>query len=228
MERNKVIAILILALAISLACVQCEHNKYNDAENNYRVMCDSMKVLTSKYNDEIFARQSLIVDKKELEKALDISRKELTDLEKTLHETVAYYSNLSGIVEYDTLIMKDTMWVEKDVEYVRFSYADTWSIIDGVTKIENKIPQTSINILSISVPLHVGLTDNYTIFVTSNNPYVHFTDIEGAVIDGSKLKATERRFGLGLHAGFGVQYNLLGKNIGVGPEVGVGLNYKLF
>lgn len=228
-EKVKDIALLILSIFIACLILIYQHTyeNYNNAQHNYITMCDSMKVINTKYSGLVYENNSLITSKKDLQEQLDISKKEYKDLEKKLNSTIAYYSNLSGKVEYDTIIMTDTVWKVDDITYVRFSYMDKWAVVDGVTRMDTK-PQTTINLLSIDVPLHVGLTNDYTIFVNSDNPYVTFTDIQGAVIDGSKLYPKQKRFGVGLHAGFGVQYNLLRHNIGIGPQVGIGINYKIF
>ena len=39
--------------------------------------------------------------------------------------------------------------------------------------------------------------------------------MEGAVIDGSKLIQKQRKFGLSVQGGIGVNYDLLNKNLGV-------------
>ena len=74
--------------------------------------------------------------------------------------------------------------------------------------------------------MKVGLTNDYTIFVESENPYLNITNIEGAVIDGSSIRPNKKKWNLSLHAGVGVHYGLFGQQVDVGPYVGAGISYN--
>ena len=83
---------------------------------------------------------------------------------------------------------------------------------------------TTIESLSMNVPLNVGLTNDYQIFVKTPNPYISFTNIEGAVIDNSILRPKKKRFSWGLHGGVGVMYDVIDKDIAIGPNASFGVH----
>ena len=86
----------------------------------------------------------------------------------------------------------------------------------------------------MDVPLKVGMSTDNKWFVTSENPYVNFTSVEGANLAPSNKK----RFTLGVHVGVGPSfgYGILGTSggtvyhgwyFGAGVNVSLGVTYKL-
>ena len=87
----------------------------------------------------------------------------------------------------------------------------------------------------MEVPLKVGTTKDNKWFVTSENPYVQFTSIEGANIE----KAKPKRWVIGIQGGIGgiFGYGISGCSadgivrtgwiLGAGGYVGIGVTYKL-
>lgn len=71
----------------------------------------------------------------------------------------------------------------------------------------------------MDVPLTFYVTGK-EIAVKSKNPYVNFTEIQGA-----RNITKPKRWNVGIQAGFGVGYNLLDKNLTLGPYIGVGVSY---
>ena len=57
-------------------------------------------------------------------------------------------------------------------------------------------------------------------------PYVSFSEIEGAVIDGSILKPKKKRFNWGLQLGLGTMYDIIDRDISLGPYAGVGIEFN--
>lgn len=215
-----VLSIVVLALLIMQGCVRHSNKNLN---NNIKALTDSMQVLQTKNGELIYARQVFIIEKKELEKYLDITKKEIKDLERTLDDKLSYIAKLEGSVRVDTFTCVDTMYVDS-LTHIKFNYQDNWLAMDGLTTIKDNTT-TTINNISMSVPLQVGLTDNYRIFVKTPNPYVSFTDIEGAVIEKTSNGSKPKRWNLGVQVGVGAGYDLLHRNISVGPYIGVGIAY---
>jgi hypothetical protein len=52
---------------------------------------------------------------------------------------------------------------------------------------------------------------------------MEFTDIEGAIIDGSKFAPKKKRLNWGFQLGFGAQYGIFNKKVDLGPYGGVGI-----
>jgi len=198
-------------------------------ENNYRVMQDSVEVVTTKYGEVLYEKGSLILEKKELEDALDISKKQVKEYEKKLGSKLAYISKLES-----QLAIKDTVTVTEIVHDTlsnsyTMSYADDWFGFSEKFSLEKTDkPKLDVYDVWMNTPLKVGISDNYTIFVTSPNPYFKVTDIEGAVIDGSRFNKKQRRWTFSVYAGWGIQYGVINKQLDTGPQAGAGVGFRIF
>ena len=230
-----IIALLILLLLLGLGKVS---HDLKVARHNLDVSRDSIEVLELKNGDLVYEMSSYILEKKELEHYLDISKSEVKDLEKKLNSKLAYISNLESQIRYDTLISEDTSTVSGDTVYINIGYKNDWINIDGFTALHNGWSTTQYNSITVPAPLRVGLTDNYNIWVESKNPYLVITDIEGAAIRGSSIYTKPKRWSLALHLGVGglVGYGLCippggavssGIIMGGGMYFGLGASYKL-
>ena len=203
--------------------------KNKDWKHNYEVMLDSVKVVETKYGEVLYEKSSLILEKKDLEEALDISKQQIKGYEKTLGSKLAYISKLES-----QLNIKDTIKITEIVHDTLSNsylmhYSDNWLKFDEEFSLKNpSAPDMSIYNICIDVPLKVGLGDNYTIFVQSDNPYFNVTNIEGAVIDGSRFAQKISRWYIGAYTGLGIGYGLINKTIDIGPQVGVGVGFRFF
>ena len=105
-----------------------------------------------------------------------------------------------------------------------------WYTINGWSESDGKSISTGIDEMKMSVPLKVGLTEDWTIFVRSSNPYVDFNSIDGAVLDKSLYtqKPKARRVGFGVWAGMNTGWDVNTKEVYVGPGFGVGVYYRIF
>ena len=224
-------AIIVLVLALGFTWAQNSNLQKTNKKwvHNYETLRDSMELVTTKNGEILFENNSLIIQKNELENALNISKKQVKDYEKTLGSKLAYISKLEAKLE-----IKDTVVVEKEkiihdtlTNSYLMSYCDDWFKFDERFSLENpKEPRFDIYNINMNVPLKVGLTDDYTIFVTSPNPYFSATDIEGAVIDGSRFAPKKSHWTFGFYAGWGLGYGIINKQLDTGPQAGVGIGFR--
>lgn len=218
---GSVIAVLLSTIIVGAGYYK---NKLSNAEQNIDTYKGHIEQLQLKNGELISANNSYILKTKDLENQFNLSKKEVKDLEKKLGDKLAYISKISTKIQYDTITaIKDTIIYRDNLTEVQFKYTDKWTSFNGVTKLANNNAETSIYDLNINVPLKVGLADNYKIFVQSDNPYIQFTDIEGAVIDGSKFNQKKKRVSWGVQLGIGAMYDIIDKNISVGPYGGLGV-----
>ena len=201
----------------------------NNWKHNYKVLQDSVQLVETRYGELLYEKGSLIVEKRELEDALGISKKQVKDYEKKLGSQLAYISKLET-----SLNVKDTIETTKIIrdtlsDSYSMSYKDEWfGFKEDFSLKTPQSPKLSIYDIWFNVPLKVGLTDDYTIFVTSPNPYFKVTEIEGAVIDGRRFAQKPRRWFFGVYGGFGMQYDLVHKTFGYGPQFGCGIGFRIF
>lgn len=230
---NKVLfGSLITALLILVGMIVWNQNINRQSKNwehNYRVMQDSIGVVTTKYGEVLYERGSLIIEKRELEAALDVSNKQVKEYEKKIGSKLAYIAKLEA-----QLKIKDTVTVTEVVHDTlsnsyTIRYTDEWFGFNERFSLENqKAPRLDVYDIWMNTPLKVGITDDYTIFVTSPNPYLDVSSIEGAVIDGSRFNQKPQRIWVGFYLGYGFQYGMINKQLDIGPQCGIGIGVRIF
>ena len=232
-DRKSIISLIVEAvifISIISFGYKVMDKKLDTSEQNLIAYKGKMEQLELKNGELLTTRDSYLLDKYKLEEELGITKKEVKDLEKKLESTLAYISNIESEVRIDTIeTVRDSIIYINDSDIdIKFNYSDEWLSFNGLTQIRNIQSNTSLGDVNIKVPLTIGLTDNYKIFIQSDNPYVNFTSMEGAVIDGSKLIQKQRKFGLSVQGGFGVTYDILSKGLGVGPYLGLGVHWRIW
>lgn len=201
--------------------------KLDISEQNVKAYKNKIEQLELKNGELITTRDSYILKTKELQDVLDVSKKEIRSLEKKLDASLTYISKIESNIKIDTLkTSKDSITYRQDTTDIKFNYRDDWISFNGLTNIFNKESKTFLYDFDINVPLKMGISENYKIFVHTPNPHVTFSSIEGAVIDGSKLAKKEKKWNIGVQAGFGGLYDIFNKNISIGPYIGAGMEYN--
>lgn len=232
-DKKSIISLIVeavLFLGIISFGYKVMNGKLETSEQNLIAYKGQVEQLELKNGDLITTRDSYILDKKQLEEALEVSKSEVKELEKKLNSSLAYIANMESQVRIDTVtIVKDSIiYDEGDIAQIHFDYDDDWFGVKGTTDLTGPEITTSLYDIKMYVPIQWGMTDNYKIFVQSDNPYVSFTNLDGAVIDGSKLIPKQRKIGLSIQGGFGVNYDLISKQLGVGPHLGVGVHWRIW
>lgn len=215
-------AVVIVVLLIMQGCTRTENNHL---KINVKALTDSVQVMETKNGELVYAKQALILEKNELEEYLNISKKERKELEKILDDKLSYIAKLEQTVRVDTFRCVDTMYVENGITHIGFNYKDKWVELDGETTLVDSVPQTQVNTLAMDAPLTVGLTDEYRIFVKTANPYVSFSNIEGAVIEKPSNGTKPKRWNIGIQVGIGGSYGLINQKFDFGPYIGAGISY---
>jgi hypothetical protein len=226
-----IIAEALLFVFILGTMTHCSNDRISTLETNMSAYRDSIEYVNMRNGELLASRQSFIMSEAQAREELEISKKEIGELKKQLNSDIAYIAKLEAELE-----LKDTLWMRPDTVFINsdtgtqlkhFIWNNKWTEIKS-TIIGNSILDASmtINKLHMNVPLQLGLTDDYKLWVKSENPFITFTDIDGVVIDGSSIKPIKRKWNFGLHAGVGVHYGLFGQQVDVGPYVGFGISYN--
>jgi regulator of replication initiation timing len=230
-KKTWIIVVLeaLLFLFILGTMTKCNSDKLERMENNIEAYKSEMETVKTENGSLIASKQSLILTEKELREELDISKKELKELKKTLGDNIAYIAKLETRVSVkDTIYMSaDTVYVNNDNTTKTFMWADEWMSFSGkVSGITISDSEMSVHDISMNVPLEYGMTDGYKVFVKSSNPYVQFTDMNSVIVNGSSIKEKPKRFHHGISIGVGVNYGILAGKLDVGPYVGYGFTYS--
>lgn len=209
------------------------NNKLDDSEQNLKAAKGYITQVELKNGELLSARDSYIASINDLEELLDITKQEVKDVQRQLDSKVAYISKLESQtrIEFIEVVRDSIIYVDNATNHIitPFHYRDEWISFNGKNEFSFE-PEfdytTSISNININTPLTVGLTNDYQIFVKTPNPYVSFSSIDGAVIDNSVLKPRKKRFNWGLQFGFGTMYDIVDKDIAVGPYAGVGAEFN--
>lgn len=232
LKNNKITLIInacfILIILILLFILGNVRNKNKILDVNLKAATEDVRQLKTKNGELIYEKQSYVTTINELEKYLDISKKQIKDLEKTLDNRLLYISKLEGQINITPSVIHDTTVIYKDsIMMFNFSFNNKWYTIKGKSEIKNYIATTHLEKVSINCPLQVGLTDKWEIFVKTPNPYVSFNNIDGALLDKNLyLKQTKKKpWNVGVQVGFGANYGLMRRQFDYGPYIGVGISY---
>ena len=229
MQKKTIILLVVEALVFLSILFGGYHymsRKIDISDQNIKAYRDKVEEVELKNGELISIRDSYIVDKKELQEELEMSRKEYKELEKVLDSKIAYIAQMEANVKFDTVVtVRDSIvYVGDEVVSVIFNYKDDWLSFLGESDLASQ--KTSLFDVSINTPVTVGLTDDYQVFVKSPNPYVNFTSVESYIIDESKLYPKKPKWSWGLQGGFGVLYGLNQKQFDVGLYLGIGVERK--
>lgn len=223
-----------IVFVIILSCVHGYYSReLNTTEQNLKAAQGEIVKMELKNGELLVAKDSYIATIDNLENVLKITKKEAKDLQRQLDSKIAYISKIetNTKVEYIEVVKDSIVYVNNDPYNIvaAFHYTDKWLNIKGISNIcwgENFIYNTTLNEIKMDTPLTVGLTEDYKIFVTSPNPYVNFSNINGAVIDKNKLYPSKKKFNWGLQGGMGIMYDITRNNISAGPYIGAGVEWN--
>ena len=235
------IGMLIVSIIVIIIMATCQSRMKRDldiSEHNLKVAYDSIEVLELRNGDLVYEIGSHIVEKDKLATYLDISQHEIHDLEKKLNDKIAYISNLEAQIRYQDVHTRDSVSHSADsitgidTTKIDIRYKDDWLALRGQTVLVQDNATTTFSDIYVPVPLRVGLTDNYNIWVESKNPNVSITDIEGAAVKDSPLaRPAPKRWGLSAFLGVGINtgYDPINRQIGlnIGPSVGFAITYDI-
>ncbi|HCQ17134.1 MAG: hypothetical protein CMI36_02690 [Owenweeksia sp.] len=208
--------ILLLALIASLSWNWIQNNRLDKA---FLTNADLTYELNS-YRDElgrsVAEKQSILADKKHLQSFYDTKLRTLAD------ELKVNRKKIEGITQVSTQTV-DTIWLPlKDT--LKFSLESFSQTQWGSYKLQND----SLGLrLSYRIKDSLNFVEHYSrkwflgpkTYYLKGISYNPATEIRG--IDHIAISKTDKRFSLGLQAGYGITAN------GLKPYLGIGLNYSL-
>jgi hypothetical protein len=194
-------------------------------EQNWKAANDSVEYYKLKNGELLAERSSYILSESQMREQLDMTKDEMADLKKKLNSSLASAAKVQTVVKIDSIyIESEPDLLTSDSISAPISFSDKWLSISGRVHYGGGLVTTNLYNISTSVPLTIGMSDDYKFFVSTSNPYVTVTDITSTI--NSKTIKKREHWGFGVHAGFGVQYGLNNKQFDWGPQVGVGINYN--
>lgn len=213
------IVALLITIVILFTSLRTSNKETQRWEDNYYTAMDSINIISRNNGDLIYERDMYKLNYEELDRE---TQKIIKNLEKDLKQSINYISKLEGNIQIDTITLIDSVWINDNITHIGFNYNDTWTKISGVTILDNDTI-TQLNSIYINAPLLVTITDNEAISVTSQNPYIYFSSIEGAHINNTPKSF--KHWSLCLEANMDIQYGIFNKTLDVIPNIEANLSY---
>jgi len=213
-------------------------NKSLEYYNQRGIYSDSLTVYKNKLGEEYAAKNTLIMNKNELEKY----NKELWKEFKNLKDNPLVLTNTVLKTEIKEIAGKhDTTYItpnpdNPDLKDYKFEWSakdEPWYSMKGVTQVtgadvhnfSTKVPEFKMN-SNLKLNL-IENKENLQVIVKTDNPYINVDDIESVVIDPRKSKTLksyfpQKKWGIGPQVGVGLTSDLKFR-----PYIGIGIQYSI-
>lgn len=220
--KSQIILILCLLVCGFFLIRSCENNLANKRiyDNNVKALTEQMQTWKTKAGD-------LVAEKTVLEgdiKLLKLTNEDLYEQVKQLKakpKEVVYVN-----VEVPYPVHDTTFVMPNDSNYVKqtFDFSNKWRTLSGFVEYNKPNLGLTIDKDIVYADLTVAIKDS-KVFVTSNNPYLKYNDIQGVV-----LPKTEPMFTIATGPSFSAGYGLINKNFDfyAGWSIIIGYNIKSF
>ena len=127
------------------------------------------------------------------------------------------------VVQTDTLYLRDTIRIDKPVPVPKPVYlpSDTVRLVS--------VQHDTVEVLVPMEQKHYSdsLYDLWLSGYKANLDSLHVYPVTKVVTTTITIPQKVKHWGIGVHAGVGVQYGTIGKRMDVGPYVGVGISYNI-
>lgn len=206
--------IILLLFLLGVSVKSCQENKQS-CNNNITALTDSISYYKSK-NGELIASKTLLEgDFSLLEKTNSKLADELKSMKVTDPEQVV------KIVTKYVQLPSDTVWVvdSTDINITKqFDFTDKYRSLAGNIYLKDDILGLNINKDEVYANYTLAIKDNKA-YVTSDNPYIKISDIQGITLPTPKTK----HFYLGPSINFGYDPIQKKPTFNIGVSVGYGL-----
>lgn len=217
----KYIIICILALICLFAISKCSKYKtLND--DNVAALTDTISYYKSRSNQLVAQKTMLQGDMDLLKKVNDSLYNKVKDINVKNPNNAVYVNTVVHGVQRDTcwVVNVDSIYNNYNREIKKeFDFSDSWRTVQGYTYLKNDTLGTCITKNDVNVDFTIVQKDN-KVYITSNNPYVEYSDIVGITQTQNVQKV--KRWGIGPYIGFGVSHKL-----DFVPTIGVSLHWSL-
>lgn len=227
------VAILSILLCASIVAGSCSSDRLrrrlSEANQNLAALTDTIHAFELKNGELVQWNQALVVDNSTLKDELEEENISKKEIERELNSKIQRLTKIVSQFRADTIVVTDTVEILRDGFAVApFEYSDSFLDLSGKTlfQLDDLTSETTIDLLSVRVPLTIGLTSDNKVFVNSTNPNARIELLESFSAESAECR--QRRLGIGVYCGFGTTYGLVSKQIDFGPQAGVGVYWRLF
>lgn len=206
--------IILLLFLLGVSVKSCQENKQS-CNNNITALTDSISYYKSK-NGELVASKTLLegefslLEKTNSKLANELKSMKVTDPEQVVKIVTKYVQ-----------LPSDTVWVvdSTDINITKqFDFTDKYRSLAGNIYLKDDMLGLNINKDEVYANYTLAIKDNKA-YVTSDNPYIKISDIQGITLPTPKTK----HFYLGPSINFGYDPIQKKPTFNIGVSVGYGL-----
>lgn len=251
-----IVGLLLLSLAMTCNRNSRQAVDLNISKQNEKALSDSVRISINKVGEVEYSKNILVADIGDLEKLnknlFDEMKKEkgkVSELTSTIisiknknNDTVILPSKLIEYSNGDRGISweYDTIYDAKN--YRRISGVSNFKI--NFTKTTYNVMPLNTNIIKFDIGFNIvqGLREtkngDVEMFVRSNHPGFEVSDLSSVIINPennpilkkftTSATVKNKRFGIGINAGYGIYVDGKNNTAGTGIIAGFGLSYSLF
>lgn len=213
----KYVIIGALALICLFAISKCSTYKtLNDI--NVTALTDTIAYYKSRSNGLVAQKTMLQGDIDLLKKTNDSLYNKLKDINAKNPDNAVYINTFIHDVQRDTCWVINVDSINKEIKK-EFDFSDSWRTVQGYTYLKSDTIGTCITKNDVNADFTVVQKDN-KVYITSNNPYVEYSNIVG--ITQTQYVQKTKRWGVGPYIGFGITHKF-----DFVPTVGVSLHWSL-
>lgn len=216
--KSQIIMGLVIVLLLFLLVKSFDNGLKSKAiyDNNIKALTEQMETWQTKAGDLVAEKTLLEGDVKLLKQTNKELYEQVEKLKVKPKEVVYVETEIINEV-HDTTYVVDSNYVKK-----YFDFSDQWRTLTGFVEYNKPDLNLAFTKDVVKADFTVAIKDS-KVYVTSNNPHIEYSDIQGVVLP--KRKPTFS-IGLGPQVGFG--YGVLNKNFDVYFGLGISINYNLF
>ena len=216
--KSQIILVLSLLVCVFFLIRGCE-NRMADKhiyDNNVKALTEQVETWKTKAGDLVAEKTVLEGDYKLLKQTNEELYEQVKKLKAKPKEVVYVETEIVNEVHDTTYVVTDSSYVKKN-----FDFSNQWRKLSGFIEYNKPNLGLTINQDITYADFTVAIKDS-KVYVTSNNPYIQYNDIQGVV-----MPKTAPRWSLGVGLQTGVGYGFINKKPDVYVGVGVSLNYNL-
>jgi hypothetical protein len=228
---------LVLIISLLTNFKQCSNIKI--ANQNITALSDTLKLTKNKVGEVVKSKTLLLMDitnlknsnsdlTTEINKLTSKDKKNLIEIDKLNIVINMQKDSLEKFKSGTPIVINDSTKVYPFNKINAFRDLE-WN----VEVVGKQINSVSSTLLSDKVMLDLVINkkkidNNIILSVSSSNPYVNITNIDGSIIDLKAYNSLQKikPFSVGLQLGYGLSTN--NGIVFISPYVGIGISYNLF
>lgn len=223
---------LLIVVSLLFNFKQCNSNKI--ANSNIIALTDTIKTTKNKVGEVVKSKNLLLMDIKDLKNSNSGLTKEIDKLNNKDKRNLVEIDKLNITIDMlqDSIINLKSgtpIVVNDSTKIYPFSKINSFRNLQwDVTVVGKQVNSVSSKLTSDKLFMDLVIDkkkegSNLILSVSSSNPYVKVTNIEGSIINLSAYNSLQKAkpFGIGLQVGYGIGGS------GFTPFIAVGLSYNI-